>query len=153
MSLSVKGFKLSNGNVVRYDYSSLDNIITDSTLSVSGTAADAGAVGIELNDIKNDVSDIDDNITLINTTLSEKVDGAYADNDGYLYLTSNGEVVAGPIGPFAGGGGGTGPSGGNNAEITVVNTTGWLSTTISESEQCNISFNWSSTEDDFPTGY
>ena len=53
MSLSVKGFKLQNGNVVRYDYSSLDNIITDSTLSVAGTAADAGAVGIELNDIKN----------------------------------------------------------------------------------------------------
>lgn len=152
MSLSVKGFKLSNGNVVRYDYSSLDNIITDSTLSVSGTAADAGAVGLELSDLKNEVTDIDDNITLINTALADKVDGAYADNDGYLYLTSNGEVVVGPIGPFAGGGGGTGPSGGNNATITVANTTGWLSTTISESEQCNISFNWSSVEDDFPTG-
>ena len=61
-------------------------------------------------------------------------------------------MVVGPIGPFAGGGSGTGPSGGNNATITVANTTGWLSTTISESEQCNISFNWSSVEDDFPTG-
>lgn len=150
MSLSVKGFKLSNGNVVRYDYSSLDNIVTDATLSVSGTAADAGAVGLELSGIMDDLGDLSDEVELTNQALADKVDGAYADAEGYLYLTSNGEVVVGPIGPFAGGGSGSGS--GNNASITVANTTGWLSTTISETEQCYLSFNWTSEEDDFPTG-
>lgn len=152
--MSVKGFKLSNGNIVRYDYSSLDNIITDSTLSVAGTAADAGAVGMELNGFRNDMADLSDDIIQTNQILADKIDGGYADSDGYLYLTSNGEIVAGPIGPFAGGGGGGGGGGGsgNNAVISVANTTGWLSTTISETEQCNISFDWSSVEDDFPTG-
>ena len=151
--MSVKGFKLSNGNIVRYDYSSLDNIITDSTLSVAGTAADAGAVGMELNGFRNDMADLSDDIVQTNLILADKIDGGYADDDGYLYLTSNGEIVAGPIGPFAGGGSGGGGGGsGNNAVISVANTTGWLSTTISETEQCNISFDWSSVEDDFPTG-
>lgn len=148
MFLSVKGFKLSNGNIVRYDYSSLDNIVTDTTLSVAGTAADAKKVGDEINDFK---SDINDNITIINQVLSNKIDGAYADDEGYLYLTSNDEVVVGPIGPFAGGGGG-GSSSGNNATLSVANTTGWISTTISETEQCNLSFTWSSIENEYETG-
>lgn len=81
---------------------------------------------------------------------SQKIDGAHKDEDGYLYLTSNGEVVEGPIGPFAGGSGGG--SGSNNATLTVANTTGWLSKTISESEECEVSFSWTSVEGDFATG-
>lgn len=56
--MSVKGFKLSDGTVVKYDYSSLDNIVTDNTLALSGVAADAKAVGDELNDVKQDVANI-----------------------------------------------------------------------------------------------
>lgn len=82
-------------------------------------------------------------------TLDGKVDGAY-EEDGYLYLTSNNEVVVGPLGPFAGGGGGGG--GGNNAILTLTNTTGWLSTTISEGAACSVSLGWSSLEDEIPTG-
>lgn len=58
--MSVKGFKLSDGTVVKYDYSSLDNIITDSTLSVDGVAADAGAVGDELLSLQNKSFDLDE---------------------------------------------------------------------------------------------
>lgn len=147
MSLSVKGFKLSNGTVVRYDYTALDNIVTDTTLSVAGSAADAKSVGDEIFDFKADVTE---DISTINQTLANKIDGAYADDEGYLYLTSNDEVVVGPIGPFAGGGSGGG--GGNNATLSVANTTGWISTTISETEQCNISFTWSSVENEYETG-
>ena len=80
-----------------------------------------------------------------------KIDGAYVES-GYLYLTSNDEIVAGPLGPFSGGGGGGGGEGGNNAQITVVNAAGWLSKTIASDESVSIVVNWSSVEDDLPTG-
>lgn len=83
--------------------------------------------------------------------LSGKVDGGYADSQGYLILTANGEPVGDPIGPFAGGGGGGG-GGGNKAVLTVANTTGWLSTTIASGGECIIKINWSSIEDEMPTG-
>lgn len=89
-------------------------------------------------------------VQVVQLALEGKVDGAYTE-DGYLYLTSNNEVVAGPIGPFAGGGGGGG-GGGNNAVMAVTNTTGWLSTTISEGAECLVSLSWSSLEDEMPTG-
>ena len=53
--MSVKGFKLSGGTVEKYDYSSLADIVTDATLSLSGVAADAKAVGDEIGDL----SDLD----------------------------------------------------------------------------------------------
>ena len=82
--------------------------------------------------------------------IETKIDGAYADADGYLYLTSGDDVVVGPIGPFAGGSGGSIDT--NNAVLTVANTTGWISKTISDSESCEVSFNWSSVEGEFATG-
>lgn len=83
--------------------------------------------------------------------LEGKVDGAYVEN-GYLYLTSSDEIVAGPLGPFSGTGGGSGGTGGNNAELSVVNMTGWLSRTIANGDSCVVKVNWSSVEDDMPTG-
>lgn len=80
-----------------------------------------------------------------------KVDGAYVEN-GYLYLTSSDEIVAGPLGPFSGTGGGGGGTGGNNAELSVTNTTGWLSRTIADGDGCEIKVSWSSVEDNLPTG-
>ena len=82
--------------------------------------------------------------------LEGKIDGAYVEN-GYLYLTSNDAIVAGPLGPFSGEGGGGG-SGGNNAQITVANAAGWLSKTISADESVTIAINWSSVENELPTG-
>lgn len=82
--------------------------------------------------------------------LSGKVDGAFVEN-GYLYLTSNNEVVAGPLGPFSGTGG-SGGSGGNNAVLAVSNTSGWLSKSIAYGKECLIQITWSSLEDEMPTG-
>jgi len=82
--------------------------------------------------------------------LSEKVDGAFVEN-GYLYLTSNNEVVAGPLGPFSGTGG-SGGSGGNNAVLMVSNTSGWLSKSVAYGKKCSIQITWSSLEDEMPTG-
>lgn len=62
INISVKGFKLSDGTVEKYDYSSLEDIVTDSTLALSGVAADAKAVGDELADVKQDLSDLQEEI-------------------------------------------------------------------------------------------
>jgi len=53
--MSIKGFKMSDGTVKRYDYSALENIETDNTLSRSGVAADGKAVGDELTNLKEDL--------------------------------------------------------------------------------------------------
>ena len=82
--------------------------------------------------------------------LSGKVDGAFVEN-GYLYLTSNNEVVAGPLGPFSGTGG-SGGSSGNNAVQAVSNTSGWLSKSIAYGKDCLVQITWSSLEDEMPTG-
>lgn len=85
----------------------------------------------------------------IKLKLEGKVDGAFVEN-GYLYLTSNNEVVAGPLGPFSGtGGGGTS---GNHAQLTVSNISGWLSKAVADGDKCPIEVSWSSVEDEMPTG-
>jgi len=89
--------------------------------------------------------------------LDEKVDGAFLETtDGltYLYLTSDDEVVVGPLGPFSGtgGGGGGGGSSDGNSVLTVTNTSGWLSKSIGSGSPCPVSFTWSSLEDELATG-
>ena len=82
--------------------------------------------------------------------LDRKVDGARVSDDGkFLYLTSNNLDVAGPYGPFSGGGGGGGSD--NNAKISAV-VVGSVPTSISDTSECNVTINWSSTVDDIPTG-
>ena len=44
---------------------------------------------------------VEQNYTTMELMLSGKVDGAFVEN-GYLYLTSNNVVVAGPLAPFSG---------------------------------------------------
>ena len=67
-----------------------------------------------------------------------------------------GATVGTPMKPslFGGGSGGSGGGGGsdNNAKLTIANTTGWLSATISEGSDCKVSFSWSSLESELPTG-
>lgn len=67
------------------------------------------------------------------------------------FLDEEGNDVYDPV--FIEGLNGSGDSdGGNNAELTVANTTGWISKTISDSEDCDISFRWSSVEGEVLTG-
>lgn len=100
-------------------------------------------------DAQNTIRTLADSQTGLQLLLDGKIDDAYVE-DGYLYMTSNNEVVVGPLGPFSGGGGGGGT--GNNAVLTVSNTSGWLSKSVASGAACEISVTWSSLEDDLPTG-
>ena len=104
-----------------------------------------------LNEIQDCVITLEQNAAKTELDLMGKADGAYVEN-GYLFLTSNGEVVAGPIGPFASSGGGGGGGSANNAVLTVSNTTGWISKTVAAGGSCPISVSWSSIENDVETG-
>ena len=104
----------------------------------------------DIADATNAVRALDESQKAIQLMLSSKIDGAYLE-DGYLYLTSGNEVIEGPLGPFSGGGGGGGGTG-NNAVLTVSNTSGWLSKSVASGATCEISVTWSSLEDDLPTG-
>lgn len=87
----------------------------------------------------------------LNKTNAEKIDGAYVEN-GYLFLTSNGEVVVGNLGPFSGGGSSGGTDPGNTAKLTVKNVSGWLAKSVAEGQECKVAIDWSSIEDGLATG-
>lgn len=93
---------------------------------------------------------LDSKVQSMQLVLNDKLDGAYVEN-GYLWLTSDGVEVVGPLGPFSGGGGGGG-SAGNNAVLQVSNTAGWLSKTVAAGKEVTLSFYWESIEDDLETG-
>ena len=101
-------------------------------------------------ELSTSLSSIRRNQEAMQLVLAGKVDDAYVEN-GYLYLTSDGEIVAGPLGPFSGSGGGGGGSG-NTAVLSVTNNTGWLSKTIAEDGTAPVTIVWSSEEDEMPTG-
>ena len=112
-----------------------------------------------LEDIKDHILGDMDSMVTNNTRQIQEIssqigyfaDELEVDEEGLVWLLNNGNRIAGPYGPFAGGGGGGGGST-NNAVLTLMNSSGWLSKTIAEGANCPISFTWSSTEDDIPTG-
>lgn len=80
----------------------------------------------------------------IDASIALKGDSLYYDRKTkMLYLASNGEKIGEGI-PIT--------ANINNAELTLENTTGWTSKTISNDSRCNISFKWSSVEDGVSTG-
>lgn len=120
------------------------NAADNAVIAAGNAEQDAAETRETANELSRDVENI-------NAELGTKVDGAYVEN-GYLYLTSDGEVVAGPLGPFSGTGGGTGGGSTNAAVITVTNTSGFLSKTIAAGAALPLTFNWSSIEDGMQTG-
>ena len=66
-----------------------------------------------------------------------------------LHFYKDGEDVVDPVSIPGGGGGG---GGGNNAILTVTNMTGWLAKTLSVGSDCRLSIDWSSLEQETPTG-
>lgn len=99
----------------------------------------------------NAVDNINRELARLNLLTQGKVDDAYVE-DGFLYMTSDGDVVVGPLGPFSGTGGGGGGTSGNNAHITLTNKSGFLSRTIAQGDSLPVTINWTSEEDDIPTG-
>ena len=89
-------------------------------------------------------------INMLNSDMTSKVDGAFVE-DGVAYFTNNDNVLFSITGIGGGGGSGGGGSG-NNAVLTVTNTTGWLAKTISYGQTVAVSIEWSSLEDEIPTG-
>lgn len=99
-------------------------------------------------DARDAIDEMTTKTSAIETSLLTKVDDGYVEN-GYLYLTANGQVVVGPLGPFSGAGTG-GAS--NNAVLTMTNTTGWLAKTVAFGSDCTLRFTWSSLEEELATG-
>lgn len=99
-------------------------------------------------DARDAIDEMTTKTSAIETSLLTKVDDGYVEN-GYLYLTANGQVVVGPLGPFSGAGTG-GDS--NNAVLTMTNTTGWLAKTVAFGSDCTLTFTWSSLEGELATG-
>ena len=105
-----------------------------------------------LGDMNNVVEQHNSKIQEMNSKMTNFADELEVDDEGLVWLLNNGDRIAGPYGPFAGGGGGGGGGSTNNAVLSLMNTSGWLSKSIAEGASCPISFTWSSTEDDIPTG-
>lgn len=78
------------------------------------------------------------------------VDGLTVDENNMLWLTQNGEIVPDSGVPLPAGGGGG--SSANNATLTMTNTTGWLAKTIAQGAECPVTLEWSSVENEIPTG-
>lgn len=89
-------------------------------------------------------------ILLLENQAEGYVDDGYVEN-GVAYFTHNGQVLF-EITGIGGGGGGGGGGDTNHAKLTVTNNTGWLSTTVAQDADCEIRLNWSSIEDEMPTG-
>ena len=87
-------------------------------------------------------------LNAIDAALDGKIDGGFVEN-GSLYLTSNGVVVAGP---FAGMGGGGSGGGDNNAVMTMTNGMQWTAATVNRGASLPVTVNWSSLLDEVPTG-
>jgi len=118
-----------------------DGQSTEITLSLYQQMAD------EFASIRNTAEEQGRSMEAIMTALSGKVDGAYVE-DGVAHFTSDGEELFTITGMGGSGSGGNQ----NEAVLSVANVTGWISTTISESDRCELSFTWSSIENDYPTG-
>ena len=130
----------------------VSNIKTQADTTAALAVQQANAAMNEVAAVQNTVNEVKSGYEAMEAILGTKVDGGYVENDS-LYLTSNGEVVAGPFTGFGGSGSGGGGGGStNNAVLTVTNATGWVSSTIASGASCSLSIEWSSIEDGLSTG-
>ena len=133
----------------------VSDIATQADSIAAQALSQAGAAINEVAGVEESVEAVRESYTQLELLLAGKVDGGYVENDS-LYLTSDGEVVAGPFTGFGGGGSGTGGGGGggttNAAVITFNNTSGFVSKTIASGGECVLNLFWSSIEDEMPTG-
>ena len=93
-------------------------------------------------------------VNRVQNLLRQKADDGYADGKGYLYLTSDGDYIAGPIGPFGtgGGGGGGGGESTDNVEFKARNASGWNALSIKTGGSAVAKVEWSSIEEEMETG-
>lgn len=123
------------------------NRITNAQTSADNAAANADNAQYRINQLV-------DTVNIMNTTLQKKGDALAVTDEGMLNLLSDGRVISGPHGPFAGGGsgGGGGGSSTKHSDVTVRNKTGKNLIKIAAGLPCPFEITWSSIEDDLPTG-
>lgn len=96
------------------------------------------------------------NIQTLQLQILDRINGGFVDEEtGKGYFTADGRVIFEMVGMGGGGsgGGGGGSDSGNNAHISMTNTSGWMSKTIAaDGDTCPVSFHWTSLENDLPTG-
>ena len=100
------------------------------------------SVGQDLYELKSDLTDI----------VGRNIPNGFVVDGNKLYLAIDGNTIGDPIDLPEGGGGGGGGGSTNNAVITATNTTGWISKTVSSGSACSVSIDWSSLENEIPTG-
>ena len=89
----------------------------------------------------------------IRAQIAVKADNLEFDTEtNLLWLTAGGERIGDGIQVATGTGGGGGGGESNNAVLTLKNTSGWLYKSIAYGAECPVSFEWSSIEDEMPTG-
>ena len=74
-------------------------------------------------------------------------------NNGALYgVNEDGDIITDPIEGINGSGGGGGGGSTATSILTISNTSGFNSKTVTENDECPLSIGWSSVESDMPTG-
>lgn len=120
--------------------------------TVSALTQNLGAVDSDISAIRTQLS------SLLNSTEQKFGYAEVGEVDKCLYIFDKvgGKLLAGPLGPFAGEGGGSGGGGGGGSSTVTTmdmnNTTGWATRSISQDADCILSYTWSSTKDELPTG-
>lgn len=139
-------------------YEQLDTIETE-LLTVANTAVQTSEESLaKANNIDNYLSTIENQmkeleVALENVSIDPDDLGLEQDADTfYVYPTYKGVRSENGIPLASSGGGGGGGGEVVSAILTVTNTTGWLSKTISQDGNCVITMSWSSIEDEMPTG-
>lgn len=117
---------------------------TDTTLSIDGKAADAGAVGDAIDGINDDIDAIRDE--LIGYIDRKAVNGLLYENN-FLTLTADGEPVGNSIEIVGGGGGG-----GSTSVVRLINNNGTTTISTAVGQSVVLDFTFTSIEDEQPTG-
>lgn len=125
----------------------LDSNAATDKLSLEALAKATNAEN-EMADLGNNVDALGRRVGAMELAQEGYVDDGFVEN-GVAYFTHNGTVLFEITGIGGGGGGG---QGGNNAKLTVTNKSGFLSKTIADGAGCAVSVEWSSIEDEMPTG-
>ena len=112
----------------------------EATILDKATGSAIEDLNLRISEVESEISDYID---------AKSVNGLLYENN-ILYLTSNNEIVGDGVEIKGGGGGGGGDE--SASVIEVANTTGWLSKTISYGQNVELTFTWSSIEDEQPTG-
>lgn len=122
----------------------------DAANAAAASAANAEQALVDATEAVASVNEFAEDFNSMKAILNGKVDDAYVE-DGYLYLTSEDEVVAGPLGPFSGDGSGGGSAG---STIRIVNSMTSRAFSAKEGDQVIMDCDWTSldSEDGTPTG-